>query len=116
MDQDLISLCRRLREEDQRQDQIHDPHPLNPKGRPRTARITGPLEGKPRGGGVRAGGFDLRKAPKRSRLQLDIDRAGAGSEDDDEDEALVKRRRVTKCSICRQPGHRRDRCPLVPRV
>ncbi|TFK16815.1 hypothetical protein FA15DRAFT_606341 [Coprinopsis marcescibilis] len=31
--------------------QMHDPAPLNPKGRPRTAQITGALEGCPRGGG-----------------------------------------------------------------
>ena len=33
-------------------DQIHNPPILNPKGRPRTQRLTGALKGRPWGGGA----------------------------------------------------------------
>lgn len=43
--------CRRARVDAANEGQIFDPPTLNPKGRPRTARITGRLEGRLRGGG-----------------------------------------------------------------
>jgi hypothetical protein len=59
---------------------IHDPPALNPKGRPRTQRMTGVMEGRPRGGGA--------SIPK----------------------VILGRR----CGVCRQEGHTRSTCPLIP--
>lgn len=54
---------------------------LNPKGRPRTQRITGALEGRARGGGAR-----IQTSKHAGR----------------------------KCGVCRQVGHNRANCPLLP--
>ena len=72
---------------------LHDPPTLNPKGRPRTQRLTGALEGRARGGGGR----------KRSST------SAGGSEQ------ATKRGRPNRCGACRQEGHNRSNCPLVPR-
>ncbi|KAF8871472.1 hypothetical protein CPB84DRAFT_1692184 [Gymnopilus junonius] len=37
---------------DTQRERIYDPPSLNPKGRPRTQRLTGPTEGRARGGGA----------------------------------------------------------------
>lgn len=87
---------------------VRDPAVLNPKGRPRTARITGLLEGPPRGGGPTISHYSLRNAPKRSRKQAEIDY----TEDLEDPERPVKRPRISKCSLCRQQGHNRMKCPL----
>jgi len=62
-------------------DQIRNPPILNPKGRPRTQRLTGALEGRPRGGGA-----GIQPASQAGR----------------------------KCGVCREVGHTRANCPLVP--
>ncbi|KAJ3516162.1 hypothetical protein NLJ89_g1290 [Agrocybe chaxingu] len=52
---DLLDDLNELRAHRQRAanaEQLHDPPILNPKGRPRTQRITGVLEGRARGGGA----------------------------------------------------------------
>ena len=72
---------------------LHDPPTLNPKGRPRTQRLTGALEGRARGGGGR----------KRSST------SAGGSEQ------ATKRGWPNRCGACRQEGHNRSNCPLVPR-
>ena len=80
-----------------RHEHIHDPPVIRNKGRPRSARITGPLEGQPRGGGA--------KATTRISAREDHDDNGAipsGQEN--------RRRR---CGMCRQEGHNRSNCPLT---
>ena len=108
---------RRLKDHALNLEQIHDPPALNPKGRPRTAHITGALEGPPQGGGTRSGiaTFGLRAAPKRSRRQMEADKASCDDIDEDE-EYTPKRQKIRKCSACKRPGHRWDRCPFIPRV
>jgi len=72
---------------------LHDPATLKPKGRPRTQRLTGALEGHARGGGGR----------KRSST------SAAGSEQ------VAKRGRPNRCGVCRQEGHNQSNCSLLPR-
>ena len=38
--------------DEKHQEAIHDPPALNPKGRPRSQRMTGVMEGRPQGGGA----------------------------------------------------------------
>ncbi|KIJ99057.1 hypothetical protein K443DRAFT_102897, partial [Laccaria amethystina LaAM-08-1] len=66
---------------------IHDPPALNPKGRPRSQRMTGAAEGCPRGGGASI---------------ICIPELNPGS----------SRR---KCGVCCQEDHTHSTCPLVPR-
>ena len=74
---------------------IHDPPTIKNKGRPRSARITGPLEGKPRGGGAKA-------------------TRGSAREDHDENGAIPsgQENHRRRCGMCRQEGHYRSNCPL----
>ncbi|KAF8815063.1 hypothetical protein BYT27DRAFT_7081003, partial [Phlegmacium glaucopus] len=84
---ELLDDLNELRESRRRaaeEGRLHDPPVLNPKGRPREKQITGALEGPSRGGGA------------KSTLR------GSG--------AVLGR----KCGVCRQPGHTRANCPLVP--
>ena len=76
-------------------EQIHDPPVIRNKGRPRSARITGPLEGRPRGGGAKAAKISARE---------DYDNNGAVHS------GQGNRRR--RCGMCRQEGHYRSNCPL----
>jgi hypothetical protein len=62
---------------------IHDPPVHNPKGRPRTQRLTGPTEGRPRGGGA--------------RTELGGSLGGSS--------------RTRRCTECHQSGHNRTTCP-----
>ncbi|KAF9016500.1 hypothetical protein BDP27DRAFT_1440682 [Rhodocollybia butyracea] len=93
----------RVQDEEQEQEHIHDPPALNPKGRPRTARITSAIEGPPRGGGVHAGDghFALRGAPKRSYKQAELDMNVQSDDDANEPPASKHWKKVFKCSICR---------------
>ncbi|KAJ7163679.1 hypothetical protein C8R46DRAFT_902172, partial [Mycena filopes] len=63
---------------------IQDPPVMGRKGRPRTQRLTGPTEGRARGGG-----------------------AGIQVHGSTQDEP----RRQNRCSRCHQPGHNRTKCP-----
>ncbi|KAG7452879.1 uncharacterized protein BT62DRAFT_925421 [Guyanagaster necrorhizus] len=72
-----------------RQNGLQDPPALNPVGRPHTQRLTGALEGHPRGGGG---------APRR-------DPYAAVSEN-----AVVSGRR---CGYCQIQGHTRPNCPSL---
>ncbi|TEB18462.1 hypothetical protein FA13DRAFT_1803470 [Coprinellus micaceus] len=56
---DTIQHVRAQQEALRNEDTLHDPPTLNPKGRPRTQRLTGPTEGPPRGGGGLAMGLRL---------------------------------------------------------
>ncbi|KAF8813318.1 hypothetical protein BYT27DRAFT_7205888 [Phlegmacium glaucopus] len=51
----IRNLIRDTTRENEAREGIRDPPVHNPKGRPRTQRLTGPTEGRPRGGGARAG-------------------------------------------------------------
>ncbi|KAJ7163199.1 hypothetical protein C8R46DRAFT_903798, partial [Mycena filopes] len=82
-----------------RREQIMDPPVIPHKGRPRTARLTNAREGRQRGGGTSS-------AP---RTQGEPTRLDSG-------ESSPKRSRVGrayKCSLCREEGHNRSRCPLA---
>ena len=73
-------------QEEAHRERIHDPPIVTTKGRPRTARITNYLEGRPRGGGGR----------RPARLQANMSTDGG-----------------RKCTICRQSGHNRQTCPVA---
>lgn len=63
-------LTKRPRDADvaqQERERIHDPPVPNPKGRPRTARMTGPTEGRSRGGGAGNGSGRERATNRCSR-------------------------------------------------
>ncbi|KAJ7667377.1 hypothetical protein B0H17DRAFT_1142782 [Mycena rosella] len=70
------------------EDRIHDPPTIHRKGRPLTQRLTGPSEGRPRGGGG-SGSSQAAAAP--------IDQSQG--------------RRQNRCGICHQTGHNRTSCP-----
>ncbi|KAJ6573617.1 hypothetical protein B0H10DRAFT_1838225, partial [Mycena sp. CBHHK59/15] len=69
-------------------DRIFDPPVVNHKGRPQTQRLTGPTEGRPRGGGARIQGPD----PSQNVA-----------------------RRQNRCSKCHLVGHNRTSCPTTTR-
>lgn len=73
---------------ERRQETIHDPPVIRQKGRPREARLTGPLEGRQRGGGGQMGGTT---EPGQDRIQ----------------------RQARRCGVCRKEGHNRQNCPDV---
>ncbi|KAG2017269.1 hypothetical protein CC2G_015301 [Coprinopsis cinerea AmutBmut pab1-1] len=94
---DLRNL-RRVRLEAESEGQVVDPPVLNPKGRPRTSRITGALEGRARGGGPVT---RLRVAQNTTTRNADVP--------SEQETALGGRR----CGICREQGHNRTRCPIA---
>lgn len=75
---------RKDEQEETERERIKDPPIIAHKGRPRTARITGQLEGRPQGGGAGI------------RTQ-----ASQGN----------KRRKVS-CGVCHEEGHNRSTCPF----
>ncbi|KAJ6466082.1 hypothetical protein DFH09DRAFT_905465, partial [Mycena vulgaris] len=77
---------------------IHDPPAIQHKGRPRTERLTGALEGRPVGGGARAGKRRLDENPEK---------------ENDNDPPRKKVRR--QCALCHQEGHNRTTCALARR-
>ncbi|KAJ7258000.1 hypothetical protein C8J57DRAFT_1073960 [Mycena rebaudengoi] len=79
----------------QYRDSVHDPPIINHKGRPRTVRLTGALEGRPVGGGARS--------KKRHRE----------NEENDSDSGPPRKKGSCRCGICHQNGHNRATCPLV---
>ncbi|TFK16865.1 hypothetical protein FA15DRAFT_661850 [Coprinopsis marcescibilis] len=98
--------------------QIHNPAPLNPKGRPRTAQITRVLEGRPRGGGPVTRLQVQQEVPTvpvpPNGMATDF-AAGANSTDSTSQAQLVSNEQGGRCcGVCRQPGHNRSKCPLAP--
>ncbi|KAJ7447817.1 hypothetical protein FB451DRAFT_1054219, partial [Mycena latifolia] len=81
----------------QLREEIHDPRIVLGKGRPRTERLTGPTEGRPRGGGAGAG----MRNTQRPQYQAATISATA--------KQVAKRQ--NNCSVCHQPGHNRTSCP-----
>ncbi|KAJ7843988.1 hypothetical protein B0H14DRAFT_2358831, partial [Mycena olivaceomarginata] len=79
-----------------RQDRIINPPVISHKGRPRTARLTNAREGRHRGGGVPARRPTVVAVEDVSGPSAKKSRAG----------------RSYKCSLCRQEGHNRAKCPL----
>ncbi|KAF9488055.1 hypothetical protein BDN71DRAFT_1457766 [Pleurotus eryngii] len=77
---------------------IHGPTPLNPKGHPRTQRITGVIEGRPHGGGA-SGSRRIPSPPI----------------DDSEPRQQAIAKRVLRCGMCCCPGHNRLACLLLGR-
>ncbi|KAF8959346.1 hypothetical protein BDZ97DRAFT_1838584 [Flammula alnicola] len=65
---------------------MHEPAVFNPKGRPRQQRITGALEGRPRGGGATSASASSRGTAAGRR-----------------------------CGACRELGHTRAKCPHIPK-
>jgi len=84
---------RTQRQEDLLHAQIRDPPTVNPKGRPRTMRLTAINEGRPRGGGA----------------NIAIRRHGQGAQ-----VAVTAINPQRKCTICRDAGHNRSSCPFRP--
>ncbi|KAJ7785372.1 hypothetical protein DFH07DRAFT_698297, partial [Mycena maculata] len=80
---DLLRNLDQIRERKSRET-IHDPEIIRHKGRPRTQRLTGALEGRPVGGGG--------QASKRRR-------ADRGKEN------------ARRCALCHKEGHNRTTCP-----
>ncbi|KAJ7793466.1 hypothetical protein B0H14DRAFT_2393480, partial [Mycena olivaceomarginata] len=79
-----------------RQDRIINPPVISHKGRLRTARLTNAREGRHRGGGVPARRPTVVAVEDVSGPSAKKSRAG----------------RSYKCSLCRQEGHNRAKCPL----
>ncbi|KAJ6469917.1 hypothetical protein C8R45DRAFT_837026, partial [Mycena sanguinolenta] len=81
-----------------RSEQIFDPPAISHKGRPRTARITNAREGRQQGGGARGTRVErLVQSNQADGSAPNASRAG----------------RTYKCSLCRQTGHNRSKCPLM---
>ncbi|KAF8231062.1 hypothetical protein L208DRAFT_1279028 [Tricholoma matsutake] len=78
---DLLEKIAELREE--YVEEIHRPPTIKHKGRPRSQRLTGVLEGRARGGGGSL--LRSRQAGVKDRL----------------------------CGVCRTSGHNRATCPLI---
>ena len=83
-----ISKCQR---DSANVDRLKGPPVISRKGRPHTQRLTGALEGRPRGGGAK-------------RTISDV--LGAG-------EKGATKRQPTRCGICREFGHNRTTCPTL---
>ncbi|KAF5329147.1 hypothetical protein D9611_013180 [Ephemerocybe angulata] len=107
---DLRAL-KRARIEAQSEGGVRDPPVLNPKGRPRVARITGRVEGgKPRGGGppptpgrvsrnaAAEQQSDAPQAPLDAQTQQQPAPATGGTQ--------------RRCGLCREVGHNRNGCPF----
>ncbi|KAJ7906429.1 hypothetical protein B0H13DRAFT_2194221, partial [Mycena leptocephala] len=97
----VSELIRSLRDLHQRNidethsERITDPSVISHKGRPRTSRITNAREGRQRGGG----------ATSASRTQTDpIEPEGPAPK-------RSQVGRTYKCTLCRQEGHNRSKCP-----
>lgn len=98
----LISNSQRKVDENRRE-RIMDPPVINPKGRPRTTRLTNAREGRQRGGGA------TNKTCTQPRAESEDSESQAASG------PPPKKSRVGmtyKCALCRQEGHNRSRCPL----
>ncbi|PPQ82718.1 hypothetical protein CVT24_009926 [Panaeolus cyanescens] len=67
---------------------VRDPPAINFKGAPRTARITGPTEGPPRGGGARTNSKTVGARGHASTAPT-----------------------IRRCGHCHEPGHTRTTCP-----
>lgn len=85
-----------------RRETIHDPPVITGKGRPRTSRITGPLEGRARGGGAKSG--VLSKRPRPTGTEHDGGNQPEGTQH-------KKSRRTYRCGVCGEEGHNRQNCP-----
>ncbi|KAJ7681855.1 hypothetical protein DFH06DRAFT_907492, partial [Mycena polygramma] len=75
---------------------IHDPEILRHKGRPRTKRLTGAIEGQPSGGG----GSQAKKRRLEDRENVEPDGA-----------TRKKACSGRRCGLCRKEGHYRGTCP-----
>ncbi|TEB30170.1 hypothetical protein FA13DRAFT_1733987 [Coprinellus micaceus] len=99
--EDLRAL-KRARTDAESEGHVRDPIAPNPTGRPRSARITSRLEGRPRGGGP------TRSLTLQSQSQVHsgphpvVPAPTAGQSEQ------------RRCGRCRQIGHNRTRCPLGP--
>ncbi|KAK7007810.1 hypothetical protein R3P38DRAFT_3026297 [Favolaschia claudopus] len=69
-------------DEERRREAIHDPPSIVRTGRPPTQRLTGPTEGRPRGGGANIQPPPASQSAARNR-----------------------------CGLCHQHGHNRRSCP-----
>lgn len=106
----LISIARDENALESRRERIHDPPIPTPKGRPRTARITGPLEGRRRGGGARNSNVFIRTDGRALAGNLNEVEDDELQDDSDRDLPPTKRPRKNKCGLCRQEGHNRQNC------
>lgn len=66
------------------------------KGRPRTQRLTGAIEGQALGGGG--------SSAKKRRIE---DRENA------EPDGTTQKKACRRCGLCRKEGHNRARCPYL---
>ncbi|KAF8239478.1 hypothetical protein L208DRAFT_1236865 [Tricholoma matsutake] len=87
----LDTLVEHIKNAQDHREHIHDPPVIRNKGRPRSARITGPLEGQPCGGGAK------------------------GTTNHDANGAIHSGQENCRhqCGLCRQEGHNRSNCPLT---
>jgi hypothetical protein len=97
---------RRARAEEQSSGQIFDPPSIRQKGRPRTARITGAIEGRSRGGGPSRTLAPMTPAVPALSQQLPTQTPRSR-------QPLMSQRSTRKCGLCRQAGHTRATCDWV---
>lgn len=97
---------------------IHDPPVFERKGRPRTQRITGPLEGRARGGGARGRTGNkptiqtdpLMLLASQPPLELGSDENGMNSPETPRSPSLKRRKRVVTCTYCKEENHYKTTC------
>ena len=96
---------------------VDDPPMAFRRGRPRTARITGPTERVQKGGGRKAKGTkrqqeDIQQQVSRSRSNSE----SSGRSDIDNEEPAGRKRRKVMCSRCKAFGHNITKCPEMQGV
>lgn len=95
---------RRIKAEEARSTLIHDPPVIQQKGRPRSARLTGAIEGRPRGGGPSV----------RSRARSENTAATPiASQAHHESTMSMTQKAPRKCGLCRREGHTRQNCDWI---
>ncbi|KAJ3568104.1 hypothetical protein NP233_g5933 [Leucocoprinus birnbaumii] len=101
---DRMLKAQELAEAEERAEVIHDPLTVKSVGRPRTARLTGAVEGRPRGGGP--------TAPRLAPGWVPGDNTGSEAQTSNtHPQPPLKTTRVYKCGNCGQQGHGRHHCP-----
>lgn len=116
------TIFRRTEAEEQERDRIRDPPTVSSKGRPRNARITGAIEGAPRGRGPitrhssrqnrRLRSLSQEDDEEDEQIEQETEEEEEPEEGEDEDEMgeVPRTKRSYRCSLCKQQGHRRDKC------
>ncbi|KAJ7690276.1 hypothetical protein B0H17DRAFT_936277 [Mycena rosella] len=95
---DLIHSLNSIRQENDEtryRETIHDPPVVHHKGRPRTQRLTGALEGRPSGGG----GTQTKKRRMEDSENIELN-------------GITHKKSCRRCGLCGKEGYNRATCPL----